>query len=382
MALTGLNNEPVNLIWRIHENAIQENAIDMSIGNPDLYIPNRLLTLTNKYISGGYNNFSPPDGLLPLKEQLARLIYARYHQEYNPSTEITITAGTIQAVWTAISAFLKEGEEVMVFEPSNHDFSAAVDQAGGKMVYVPLKLPGFQFDWEEIRKMISSKTKIILFNSPHYPTGRVFSETDLLQLQKLVNGTNIIVISDELFEHLVFDNLKHYSLSLFKKLIPRSLIISSLGPVLNINGWSVAWTLASENLMNEFRKIQQFQLYNVNSPFQYALAEYLKEVTSFDETVEYYQGKRNYFLRLIKDTPFRFIPAQGTYFQLLDFSSVSNESDINFAFRLLNDHKLATVPVSEFYHKKINTGFIRICFAKNNETLEKAVEIFSKIKTG
>ncbi len=370
-------NEQENLIWRIHELAVRENAIDMSIGNPDLSIPERLITLAGKYVKTGSNNFSPPFGLLQLKEQISRLVHDRNQQVFDPSDEITITAGTIQAIATAITAFLREGDEVLVFEPSNHNFSATVEQNGGKMVYVPLKTPGFQFDWEEIRKMISSKTKIILFNSPHYPTGRVFAESDLLQLQKLVNGTNIIVISDELFENLVFDNLRHQSISLFKRLIPRSLIISSFGPVLNINGWAIAWILGPGNLMKEFRRIHQFQLYNVNSPLQYALADYLKEIDSFDETVEYYQGKRNYFLRLMKGTDFRFIPAQGSYFQLLDFSGISDESDISFSFRLLNDFRLATIPVSEFYHKKINTGFIRVCFAKNNETLEKAAEIFS-----
>lgn len=381
MKIPGQPIESENLIWRIHQMAGESKAIDMSIGNPDIEIPKNLISLTNKYLKGGYNNFSPPFGLFHLREEIARLIHLRYNHIIDPLKEITITPGTIHSISTAITALLKEGEEVLVFEPSNHNFSDVVEQNGGRMIYVPLKLPGFKFDWDEIKKMITPKTKLVILNSPHYPTGRVFSESDLLQLQKLIQGTNLIVISDELFEYLVYDNLKHQSICLFSKLIPRSLIISSLGPVLNINGWSLAWCIGPENLMREFRRIHQFQVYNVNSPLQYALAEYLSKINSFDDIVEYYHGKRNYFLRLLRGTKFQFTPSQGSYFQLLDFSGISAEPDGEFALRLLKDFKLASVPVSEFYHRKVNTGMIRVCFAKNNQTLEKAAEIFSKIET-
>jgi methionine aminotransferase len=215
---------------------------------------------------------------------------------------------------------------------------------------------------------------MIIINSPHNPTGSVLSESDLIQLQHLTNGTNITILSDEVFESIIFDNNTHQSISKFAKLADRSFVVSSFGPVFNINGWGLAYILAPEKLMNEFRRIQQFQIYNVNTPLQYALSEYLRTDDSKKDISEMYQGKRNYFNRLMEDSLFKIIPSQGSYFEVLDYSAISDESDVDFTFRLASEYGIGVIPVSAFLHEKNKQKLLRICFAKNNETLEKAAE--------
>jgi methionine aminotransferase len=215
---------------------------------------------------------------------------------------------------------------------------------------------------------------MIIINSPHNPTGAVLTDSDLIQLQHLVQGTNIVILSDEVFESIVFDNYTHQSVSRYEKLAARSMIVSSFGPVFNINGWGLAYILAPEKLMNEFRRIQQFQIYNVNTPLQYALSEYLQTEESMNDISEMYQGKRNYFNRLLNDSLFKIVPSQGSYFEILDYSNISDESDVDFTFRLASEFGVGVIPVSAFLHEKNKLKMVRVCFAKNNETLEKAAE--------
>jgi len=352
----------------------ETGAIDLSLGKTDFPCPEKLANLAATYIRSGYNNFAPHEGIPELRAVISARVKSLYKRSYNPETEITITAGPVQAIMTAISSVVKDEDEVILFEPAYESYAPAIASTGARPVYVALKLPDFHIDWEEVRKMVTSKTRMIILNSPHNPTGSVLSESDLIQLQKLINGTNIVVLSDEVFESIVFDNSTHQSVSKFDKLADRSFVVSSFGPVFNINGWGLAYILGPEKLMNEFRRIQQFQIYNVNTPLQYALSEYLLTEDSKKDISEMYQGKRNYFNRLLGGSLFKIFPSQGSYFEILDYSAISDESDADFTYRLATEFGVGVIPVSAFMHEKNKQKMVRICFAKNNETLELAAE--------
>ena len=354
-------------------------ALDMAIGKTDFPCPAELVDLASHYLKSGYHNYASLEGVLKLRNGISDMVEGNYKHRYNPQTEVTVTAGTIQAIHTAISAVVRDDDEVIVFEPTFESYVPSIILNGGKPVYLELKAPGFRIDWEELRKMITTKTKMIIINSPNNPTGSVLSEADMQQLQRLTNGTNIIILSDESFESIVFDNVKHESIARYPKLLDRAFIISSFGPVYNINGWGISYCLAPEKLMAEFRKMQQFQVYNVNTPLQHALADYLPKNHCFDEVSGMYQGKRNYFLRLLENSLYNVIPSQGSYFQLIDYSRVSDESDTVFVERMARDFGLAVLPMSAFYHEKSRARLFRICFAKDNAKLEKAAELLLKI---
>ena len=357
----------------------ETGALDMAVGKTDFPCPDGLADLVDHYIRSGHNNYAPLEGILKLRKEISVRVKEHYGYEFNPESEVTITAGTIQAVHTVISTVIKDDDEVIIFEPAFESFVPSVMLNGGRPVYVQLKSPGFKIDWEELRKVVTTKTRMIILNSPHNPTGRVLSDQDMQQLQRLTNGTNIIILSDEIFEPILFDNQHHHSVALYPKLIERSFIISSFGPLYNINGWGISYCLAPEKLMTEFRKVQQFQVYNVNTPLQYALADYLPRDYSFEEVSELYQGKRNYFNRLLENSLYEIFPAQGGYFELIDYSKLSDETDTVFAERLARDFGIAVLPLSAFYHEKTKLRYIRLCFAKENQKLELAAERLLKV---
>jgi methionine aminotransferase len=374
MALSKLSNTKENIFSSVNKLVTETGAIDLSLGKTDFPCPEKLADLAATYIRSGYNNYAPHEGIIELRDVISARVKRMYNHFYNPETEITITAGNVQAIMTAISTTVKDEDEVILFEPAYESYAPAISINGGRPVYVALKQPNFHIDWEEVRKMISSKTRMIIINSPHNPTGTVLTDADLIQLQRLTNGTNIIILSDEVFESIVFDNNTHQSVARYEKLAERSFIVSSFGPVFNINGWGLAYILAPERLMNEFRRIHQFQIYNVNTPLQYALSEYLQTEDSLQDVSEMYQGKRNYFNRLLNDSKFKIVPSQGSYFEILDYSNISDESDTDFTYRLVTEYGVGAIPVSAFLHEKNKLKMLRICFAKNNETLEKAAE--------
>lgn len=374
MALSKLPNTKGSIFSIVNKLVTETGAVDLSLGKTDFPCPEKLADLAATYIRSGYNNFAPHEGISELREVISARVSRLYNHTYNPETEITITAGQVQAIMTAISSAVKDEDEVILFEPAYESYAPAISINGGRPVYVALKQPDFHIDWEEVRKMISSKTRMIIINSPHNPTGAVLTDSDLIQLQHLTNGTNIIILSDEVFESIVFDNNTHQSVAKYEKLASRSFIVSSFGPVFNINGWGLAYILGPEKLMNEFRRIQQFQIYNVNTPLQYALSEYLQTEDSKKDISEMYQGRRNYFNRLLEDSLFKIIPSQGSYFEILDYSKISDETDADFTFRLASEFGVGVIPVSAFLHEKNKLKMVRVCFAKNNETLEKAAE--------
>ena len=381
MSQSKLQNTKGSIFSAVNKLVTETGAIDLSLGKTDFPCPEKLADLAATYIRSGYNNYAPHEGISELREVISARVKSIYNHTYNPETEITITAGNVQAIMTAISSVVKDEDEVILFEPAYESYAPAIAINGGRPVYVALKQPDFHIDWEEVRKMVTSKTRMIIINSPHNPTGTVLAESDLIQLQRLIIGTNIVVLSDEVFESIVFDNTTHQSVAKFEKLADRSFIVSSFGPVFNINGWGLAYILAPEKLMNEFRRIQQFQIYNVNTPLQYALSEYLLTEDSKKDISELYQGKRNYFNRCMGGSLFKIIPSQGSYFEILDYSAISDESDVDFTYRLATEFGVGVIPVSAFLHEKNKLKMVRICFAKNNETLEMAAERFRLVST-
>lgn len=380
MVSSKLPNTARSILSSVNDIIEETGALDMAIGKTDFACPEELANLAGSYIkSGRYNNYAPLEGILKLRKEISSRVKENYGHYYDPETEITITSGTVQAIHTVISSIVKDDDEVIVFEPTFESFVPSIIINGGKPVYISLKSPGFKIDWEELRKMITTKTRMIIINSPHNPTGSVMTEEDMIQLQRLTNGTNINILSDEIFESILFDNQVHQSIARFEKLIDRSFIISSFGPLYNINGWEISYCMAPEKLMSEYRRMHQFQIYNVNSPLQYAIADYMSKNYSFEEVSELYQGKRNYFNRLLEKSAYKIIPAQGGYFQLIDYSDVSDEPDTVFTEKLARGFGVATLPISAFYHEKTRSRLFRICFAKTNEKLELAAESLLKV---
>ena len=353
--------------------AAQHKAINLSQGFPDFDASEELIGLVNDYMKKGMNQYAPMQGILPLRERLAEKTQDLYKISYNPDTEITITSGGTEAIYTAITGIIREGDEVIVFEPAYDCYVPAIELAGGVPVYISLKSPDFKIDWNEIKKVISHKTKMIMINTPHNPTGTVMNAGDMKELEKIVAGTEICIISDEVYEHIIFDKLKHESVLRYPVLAERSFVVFSFGKTYHTTGWKIGYCFAPANLMAEFRKIHQFVVFSANTPLQYALADYIKN-KNYLSLPDYYQEKRDYFLKLIKGSRFKFTPASGSYFQCLDYTSITNEKDTDFAIRLTKEFKIASIPISVFYHEGIDNKVLRFCFAKKNETLEMAAE--------
>lgn len=359
--------------------AADHQAINLSQGFPDFSCNLDLVDLVAKYMKAGNNQYAPMAGLLPLREMLSQKTEALYGAKYDPETEITITAGATQAIYTAITAVIREGDEVIVFEPAYDCYQPAIELNGGKTVYLQLKAPDYSIDWEEVKKVVNHRTKMIIVNTPHNPTGSIMTAADMTMLQKLTKDTDIVIISDEVYEHIIFDGHQHQSAARYPHLAERSFIISSFGKTYHTTGWKIGYCVAPQNLMNEFRKVHQFLVFSTNTPVQWALAEFLKQKEQYLDLGKFYQKKRDLFISLIKNSRFELTPAAGTYFQLLNFKNMSNEKDTDFAIRLTKEFKIASIPISVFYHEGVDEHVLRFCFAKKEETLEAAAAIINKI---
>ncbi|HQI46662.1 MAG TPA: methionine aminotransferase [Bacteroidales bacterium] len=359
--------------------ANEHKAINLSQGFPDFNCSEKLQELVNQSIKKGYNQYAPMPGIMPLREAIAEKTHTCFNVSYNPETEITVTAGATQAIYTAISAFIKEGDEVIVFEPAYDCYVPAILMNGGTPKYGKLNFLDYSINWDETRKLISQRTRMIIINSPHNPTGSVLSEEDLKQLEKITENTNILILSDEVYEHIIFDHKIHQGVCRYPNLKKKSLIISSFGKTFHTTGWKMGYVLAPEELMAEFRKIHQFIVFGVNTPIQYAVAEFMKDPENYIHLPNFYQQKRDYFCNILKNSRFNIAPSKGTYFQLLDYSRISDEKEEDFAVRLTKEFKVASIPVSVFYHKKTENTVLRFCFAKSEETMNKAAEILCKI---
>ena len=354
-------------------------AVNIAAPLSEFACPERLIDLVVKYMKLGNNGFSPDEGVKLLRKQIIEQVNRQNNTNLNYETEITITAGPAQAMTTAISTFIKDGDEVIIFEPVQESYAPYIELNGGRPIYVSLKYPEFRIDWEEVKKLVTSKTRMIIINNPQNPMGKLFSPEDLDQLKRMINGTRLIILSNEVFDHLIFDKNNFYSLNSVPELAAKSLIVSSFGPTFNIPGWGIGHIIGPEKLMSEFRKIQQFQGFSVNTPAQFALAEFLEEGQNFDELCAFHQSKRDYFIDLLSGSLFNIVPTASTYYQLLDYSRISELTDVDFAIKLIMEYGVATIPFSAFQHEKTKNQLIRVCFAKSNKVLEEAAHSLSKI---
>lgn len=318
-------------------------------------------------------------GIFSLRQTLCYKLNKLYGSNYQPETDITLTAGATQAIFTAISAFVKAGDEVIVFKPAYDCYEPAIELYGGKPVLIQMQATNYQIDWEEVATKISSKTKMIIINSPHNPSGKILQQKDLEKLQQLVKDTNIIILSDEVYEHLVYDNQKHFSVARFPQLAERSFITYSFGKTFHVTGWKLGYCVAPKELMTEFNKVHQYNVFCVNHPMQVAINAYLQNEQHYLGLAEFYQQKRDFFLSLIKDSRLEFTPSQGTYFQTASYKNITHEKDTVFALRLIKEKGLATIPVSVFNKNQQDDSMLRFCFAKKEETLKAAAEIINKL---
>lgn len=359
--------------------ASKHNAINLSQGFPDFDISHKLIDLVHEYMKKGFNQYSPMVGVPELRHQIALKTEKLYGAKYDQDLEINITAGATQAIHTVIAATIAEEDEVIVFEPAYDAYVPLIKLHGGIVKFAELKLPDYHIDWQEVKKLLSNRTRMIILNTPHNPTGSVLGAEDMKQLQKITADSDIIILSDEVYEHLIFDRIQHESICRYPELAQRAFVIGSFGKTFHATGWKTGFVLAPENLMNEFRKIHQFVVFACNTPIQHALAEFLTDSTNYEDLGKFYQRKRDYFLKLIADSRFKVIPSHGTYFQLLDYSDITDEPEIDFAKRMTKEFKLAAIPVSVFYSKKTDNKVLRFCFAKKEKTLERAAEILCAI---
>lgn len=359
--------------------AHEHQAINLSQGFPDFESDDALKDLVHLAMKKGHNQYAPMAGLMELREQIAIKTQNLYGTIYHPDTEITVTAGATQAIYTAISAVIHEGDEVIIFTPAYDCYEPAVEMNGGRAAIVQMRAPDYKIDWTHVRKLINPRTKMIIINTPHNPTGTMLNKEDFIALEKLIANTDIILLSDEVYEHIVFDDNKHYSAAMFPKLAERSFIVASFGKTFHNTGWKLGYCIAPEMLMNEFRKVHQYIVFSVNTPMQYALAEYLKNENNYLRLGSFYQQKRDFFINAIRNSKFEIIPSKGTYFQLLGYKKISHEKDTDFAVSLTVDYKIASIPISVFYNQHLDDKMLRFCFAKKTETLAKAAEILNKI---
>jgi methionine transaminase len=359
--------------------AAEHQAINLSQGFPDFNCSPDLVELVNKSMLKGNNQYAPMPGIIPLRERIAEKTEDLYSAKYDPETEITVTSGATQAIFTAIAAVIREGDEVVIFEPAYDCYQPAIELNGGKTIYLQLKAPSYSINWDEVKKVVNHRTKMIIINTPHNPTGSIMTAADMSKLEKLTKNTDIVIISDEVYEHIIFDNIEHQSVCRYPRLAERSFVISSFGKTFHTTGWKIGYCLAPKNLMAEFRKVHQFLVFSANTPIQFALAEFLKKKKNYIQLNKFYQQKRDFFIKLLKGSKFTIKPASGTYFQLLGYEKLSKEKDNEYAIRLTKEKGIASIPVSVFYHKPEDNKVLRFCFAKKNETLEKAAEILQKL---
>ncbi|SEN30684.1 2-keto-4-methylthiobutyrate aminotransferase apoenzyme [bacterium A37T11] len=354
--------------------AARHEAINLSQGFPDYDCPPQLVSLVNQHMQGGRNQYAPMSGVQHLREQISAKVFDLYEVDYHPDTEITVTAGGTQALFTAIGTLIRPGDEVIIFEPAYDSYAPSVEVFGGIVKAVSLQAPDFSINWNEVQSLVTEKTRLIIINTPNNPTSRVFTDADFQKLIRLTQGTNIYLLSDEVYEHIVFDGLSHRSALQYPELRERSLIVASFGKLYHITGWKVGYTLAPASLTAEFRKVHQYNVFSVNTPVQYALADFLRDKDFYLQLGEFFQQKRDYLLKGLSETLFKPLTCDGTYFLLANYSAISEMKEADFCQDLTIRYGVATIPVAAFYKEETNQQVIRICFAKKQETLEAALE--------
>lgn len=359
--------------------ATKHNAINLGQGFPDFPMNQELIVLVNEAMKNDFNQYVPMQGYMPLRESIAEKVQFLYNTIINPDTQITITPGGTYAIYTALTTVLQPGDEVIVFEPAYDSYIPNVEVNGAIPVRINLDFPGYKIDWNKVRQKISAKTKMIMLNSPNNPTGSVLGENDIAELRSIVKDTNIFILSDEVYEHLVYDNIPHQSILRYPDLLERAFVCFSFGKVYNCTGWKLGYCITSPSLMAEFRKVHQFNCFSCHSPSQVGLASFLKNKESYLSLAGSMQQKRDYFAGMLRQTKFDALPSYGSYFQCFRYNRISDESDKDFAIRITKEYGVACIPVSAFYKEGTDNKVVRFCFSKKEQTLEEAATRLTKL---
>ncbi len=359
--------------------ALEHKAINLSQGFPDFPVSDKLIELIHRNMREGHNQYAPSPGVPVLRKIIAEVISTTYQRPTHPETEITITDGGTEALFSVIAALVSQGDEVIVFDPAYDSYDPAIRLNGGIPIHINLNPPKFAIDWEEVKLKITSRTRMIMVNTPHNPSGAVLSETDLKTLEEIALKSGIIVLSDEVYERIIFEGITHQSILKYPALASQSVAVFSFGKTFHATGWKIGYAVAAEPLTKEIRKAHQFITFSVNTPIQLALAEYMTEPENYSQLGKFYQQKRDFFLDQIKGSSFDPLPCFGSYFQLLSYKKTSDKPDMEMAEWLTKEHKLASIPVSPFYNDKTDHKLLRFCFAKKEETLEKAGQLLKRL---
>lgn len=359
--------------------ATEHDAINLSQGFPNFPTDPELNELVYAYMRKGFNQYAPMAGVPVLREVLASKVNKLFGFSANPAEEITVTAGATQGLFTAIATFVHPGDEVILLEPAYDSYRPSVEVVGGIPIVYDLKAPSYSVDWEEFEQLITPKTRMIIINTPHNPTGSILRRADLSRLEGLTQGTDILVLSDEVYEHLIYGGEEHQSVLRYPDLRQRSLAVYSFGKTFHATGWKIGYCVAPAHLMKEFRKVHQFNVFSVNTPMQYALAEYLQDENTYSYLSSFFEKKRDFFLSTMSGSRLKPLHCDGTYFHLFDYSEISQEPDTEFAKRLTTEFGVAAIPVSVFYSNGRDEKIIRLCFAKTEEMLEEAGALLQKV---
>ncbi|MCP3727877.1 pyridoxal phosphate-dependent aminotransferase [Paraburkholderia sp. CNPSo 3272] len=359
--------------------AAEKGAVNLGQGFPDFDCDARIVDAVAHAMREGHNQYPPMAGIAALREAIADKIEHVYGRRYDANSEITVTAGATQALLTAILATVHAGDEVIVVEPTYDSYLPSIELAGGKPVFVTLEAPDYAIPFDRLAAAITPKTRLILINTPHNPTGTVWRAEDMQKLEEIVRGTNVLIVSDEVYEHMVYDGHPHESVARYPELAARSFIVSSFGKTYHVTGWKVGYVAAPAPLTAEFRKVHQFNVFTVNTPMQFGLAHYLRDPKPYLELPAFYQKKRDFFRAGLANTRFKLLPCEGTYFQCVDYSAISDLPEAEFSKWLTAEIGVAAIPVSAFYHETHESGVVRFCFAKQESTLATALERLARL---
>lgn len=359
--------------------AAQKGAVNLGQGFPDFDCDPRIVDAVAQAMRDGHNQYPPMAGAAPLRQAIAKKIDRLYGREYDADREITVTAGATQALLTAILCCVHPGDEVIVIEPMYDSYVPSIELAGGTPVFVSLEAPDYALPFDKIAAAITPKTRLLMINTPHNPTGRVWREADMRKLEEIVRGTNVLIVSDEVYEHMVYDDAPHESVSRYPELAKRSFVVSSFGKTFHVTGWKIGYVAAPTALTAEFRKVHQFNVFTVNTPMQIGLAHYLEDPAPYLNLPAFYQKKRDFFRAGLANSRFEMLPCDGTYFQTVDYSAISDLPEADFAQWLTSEIGVAAIPVSAFYHESHESGVVRFCFAKKEETLQLALDRLAKL---
>ena len=354
--------------------ATEVSAINLSQGFPDFDCDPALVDAVIRHMRAGRNQYAPMQGVAALREAIAAKFETFHGRRYDPDTEVTVTSGGTEAIFDAVASVVRPGDEVIVFEPCYDSYVPAIELNGGTPIVLPLSFPDYRIDWTMVADAINPRTRMLLLNSPHNPSGAILTAGDVGALRELVDDTDLLIVSDEVYEHIIFDGAQHESMARYPDLAARSFIIGSFGKTYHVTGWKVGYAVAPAALTTEFRKVHQFVTFATSTPVQHAIADLLSTQHGLRELAPFYQAKRDLFLRLMEGSRFRPLPCRGSYFQLMDYSAISAEEDAAFAIRLTREYGVASIPTSPFLYKSPPPQVVRFCFAKKDETLERAAE--------